>query len=225
MDNVLIGIFVITVSAGFISIVALIIIGIKRIQGSMKKAECETCGNHIKGVAEASVQSKETGRIYFPEMDGSTVKLGAGDKLMKTEKISLKKLDDSVNLLCLACGQRLDEERIKIDEEKIKNSPLFDCPDCHKPISKRANVCVHCGCPISEIINEIDTHAHKPSVIQKVETPAQNITTIPKCPTCQSTNVEKISLKSKVGKVVLVGVFAIGKVSKTFKCNACGYQW
>ncbi len=48
---------------------------------------------------------------------------------------------------------------------------------------------------------------------------------VPKCPTCSSTKVEKISLKSKVGAGLLVGVFALGKISKTFKCNNCGYKW
>jgi predicted RNA-binding Zn-ribbon protein involved in translation (DUF1610 family) len=48
---------------------------------------------------------------------------------------------------------------------------------------------------------------------------------VPTCPTCGSTNVEKISTSSKVGAAVLVGIFALGKISKTFKCNNCGYQW
>lgn len=48
---------------------------------------------------------------------------------------------------------------------------------------------------------------------------------VPKCPTCQSANVEKISFASKAGKVALVGILAIGQVSKTFKCNSCGYKW
>jgi predicted Zn-ribbon and HTH transcriptional regulator len=48
---------------------------------------------------------------------------------------------------------------------------------------------------------------------------------VPRCPTCQSTKIEKISKKSKVGSAVLWGVFALGKVSKTFKCKNCGYSW
>ena len=48
---------------------------------------------------------------------------------------------------------------------------------------------------------------------------------VPRCPTCQSTKVEKISTKSKVGKAVLWGVFAAGSINKIFKCNNCGYKW
>jgi hypothetical protein len=48
---------------------------------------------------------------------------------------------------------------------------------------------------------------------------------VPVCPTCSSTNIEKIELSTKVGAALLVGVFALGKISKTFKCSSCGYQW
>ncbi len=47
----------------------------------------------------------------------------------------------------------------------------------------------------------------------------------PKCPTCGSEDIQKISGASKVGKAVLFGVLAVGAISKTFKCNNCGYQW
>lgn len=47
---------------------------------------------------------------------------------------------------------------------------------------------------------------------------------IPKCPTCGSTNIEKISLTKKA-----VGAFGFGLFSKTaksqFHCKDCGYKW
>lgn len=48
---------------------------------------------------------------------------------------------------------------------------------------------------------------------------------IPHCPTCGSTNIEKISTTNKVGKGFLFGLFSAGSISKTFKCNHCGYKW
>lgn len=47
----------------------------------------------------------------------------------------------------------------------------------------------------------------------------------PHCPTCGSTNVEKISGANKVGKALLFGVLAAGSISKTFHCKNCGYKW
>ena len=46
----------------------------------------------------------------------------------------------------------------------------------------------------------------------------------PKCPTCGSTNIQKISATSKA-----LGAIGFGLLSKTarsqFKCNKCGYKW
>lgn len=46
----------------------------------------------------------------------------------------------------------------------------------------------------------------------------------PKCPTCGSTNISKISATSKA-----IGAIGFGLLSKTarsqFKCNKCGYKW
>ena len=47
----------------------------------------------------------------------------------------------------------------------------------------------------------------------------------PHCPTCGSTNIEKISGANKVGKALLFGVLAAGSISKTFRCRNCGYKW
>ncbi|MCM1100150.1 MAG: SEC-C domain-containing protein [Clostridium sp.] len=46
----------------------------------------------------------------------------------------------------------------------------------------------------------------------------------PKCPTCNSTNIKKISGLSKAGSVALFGILS-QKVKHQFKCNNCGYEW
>ncbi|MCM1325115.1 MAG: hypothetical protein NC094_10300 [Bacteroidales bacterium] len=46
----------------------------------------------------------------------------------------------------------------------------------------------------------------------------------PKCPTCQSTNIKKISGVSKAGSVAMFGIFS-QKVKHQFKCSNCGYEW
>lgn len=47
---------------------------------------------------------------------------------------------------------------------------------------------------------------------------------VPKCPTCQSTNIRKVSVTSKAVSVGLFGIFS-QKVKKQFHCNSCGYEW
>lgn len=46
----------------------------------------------------------------------------------------------------------------------------------------------------------------------------------PKCPTCQSTNIRKMSGVERGVSVATFGLFS-RKINKTFKCNHCGYTW
>lgn len=46
----------------------------------------------------------------------------------------------------------------------------------------------------------------------------------PKCPTCNSTNIEKIGTGERVVSAALFGLFS-RKVTKTYRCNSCGYMW
>ena len=47
---------------------------------------------------------------------------------------------------------------------------------------------------------------------------------LPKCPTCGSTRISKISATSKVVGASLFGLFSKTATSQ-FKCNNCGYKW
>ena len=46
----------------------------------------------------------------------------------------------------------------------------------------------------------------------------------PRCPTCGSTNIQKISLASKAVGGYMFGILS-SNIRNTFKCNSCGYKW
>lgn len=46
----------------------------------------------------------------------------------------------------------------------------------------------------------------------------------PKCPTCGSTNIKKISDLERGVSVGMWGLFS-SKIGKTMKCNSCGHKW
>ena len=46
----------------------------------------------------------------------------------------------------------------------------------------------------------------------------------PKCPTCGSTNIEKISMGKKVMGGAMFGLFS-SNVRNTMHCKKCGYKW
>lgn len=52
----------------------------------------------------------------------------------------------------------------------------------------------------------------------------QQESNVPKCPTCQSINIKKISTTSKITSVAMWGLLS-QKVKKTYHCNKCGYEW
>lgn len=47
---------------------------------------------------------------------------------------------------------------------------------------------------------------------------------LPKCPTCHSTNIKKIGTGERVASVVGLGILS-KKINKTWKCCNCGYTW
>lgn len=65
----------------------------------------------------------------------------------------------------------------------------------------------------------------KPSQLTPAQIAAVNAPkNAPKCPTCQSTNVKKISITKKVVGGTLFGLFS-SDVRKTMHCKNCGYKW
>lgn len=47
---------------------------------------------------------------------------------------------------------------------------------------------------------------------------------IPKCPTCGSINIQKISTGERALSVIGLGLLS-KKINKTWKCNNCGHTW
>ena len=115
---------------------------------------------------------------------------------------------------------------------------MYTCKKCNKNLYFRSNeeystVCKTCG-------NELEfcnSHPYNPknnikmanlmNSRSRAATQKQTYSTneyIPKCPTCQSPDVEKISLTSKVVGGALFGLFS-SNVRKTMHCKNCGYKW
>lgn len=58
----------------------------------------------------------------------------------------------------------------------------------------------------------------------RIEAEIQLKTNVPRCPTCQSTNIQKIGTGERVVSVAMLGILS-NKINKSFKCKNCGYIW
>ena len=47
---------------------------------------------------------------------------------------------------------------------------------------------------------------------------------LPKCPTCNSTNIRKIKVGERTASIIGFGIFS-RKANKTWKCENCGHLW
>lgn len=70
---------------------------------------------------------------------------------------------------------------------------------------------------------QIELEKLQPKIIQ-AQIDEANKQNLPKCPTCQSTNIRKIGGVERGISVGFFGLFS-RKINKSFKCNNCGYTW
>ena len=74
---------------------------------------------------------------------------------------------------------------------------------------------------LAKIILETKSIPQEFKGMTEIKQPQQNM---PKCPTCNSTNIQKISATSKAVNTVAFGLLGT-KRHKTFHCNNCKYEW
>lgn len=104
----------------------------------------------------------------------------------------------SQTFYCSSCDKYYDinmNETIKV--RVINSLRLISCPACNHQVSNQAQSCPHCGQPIN---------------------------TKPKCPTCGSQDIKKISGTERGLSVWAWGAFS-NKINKNWKCNKCGHTW
>ena len=125
---------------------------------------------------------------------------------------------------CPHCNSQLEMSDITYENyksmpkvKKCKNCKrkypkiFIKCPKCNQQLIKLSTENKQLDKQVNEIRKEIQEHQEK----------QQNT---PKCPTCGSTNIEKISAGKKAIGFVAVGIFS-SNFGKTMHCKQCGYKW
>lgn len=128
--------------------------------------------------------------------------------MMYFDKISIYKDEpeyNNVSVYCAECGRRNVTDLDKFEE-------LID----KEYVTLKEGITVKCrGCGKEHEGNKI------------LYKPKDHYTTvnIPRCPICQSTNLKKITVGSKLLAAGMVGVFAAPYTSKTYECMNCNAKF
>ena len=125
---------------------------------------------------------------------------------------------DAIILMC-SCVNVI---RVEKDDRFIR---LFNCPECGDNLShivEKDNVvyirCNSCGHEHEIPISDDCQHITPPSLQNNA------VARVPKCPTCGSVQVKKISTTAKVASGAMFGLFSKTARSQ-FQCLNCNYKW
>ena len=144
-----------------------------------------------------------------------------------------KEISDKATV-CIHCGCPIKKDETPHISKKfvymcMSNSCLSNPFKEFNEYKEGIRICPDCGKQLEYYETEIIDNKtnlvikHSTEESQKNTNNAQHLD-IPKCPTCSSINVKKISSISKVAGAVTFGLFS--KTAKSqFKCNNCGYKW
>jgi len=121
---------------------------------------------------------------------------------------------------------------IWIMKEEYKKQ--FECPECGSLVgdlqennSKLGIRCTNCG-KVSFYLTKSPDMENRRSSEQELRERREyyewRMRSIPKCPTCGSTNIQKISDLRKAGGAILFGIFSKDAKSQ-FECKNCGYKF
>lgn len=116
-------------------------------------------------------------------------------------------------------------------------SKLFYCPYCYSVFNdgfETNNYCFNCNKKVRPVCANYEWEYYEEKIfsgeklvdILKKESPMQNQenSNIPKCPTCGSTNVKKLSDIKKATHALTFGLFSATARSQ-FECLNCHYKW
>ncbi len=171
--------------------------------------ECVYCG--------AELQEGE----YVVYYDNAEVKDSSKKSMyLKVVYFDLEGKPQSIELLCSNCKKVFEiDDNLDIIFSEITSESLVIRNDQQ----------VKCSCgnthPMSKItfqnaVQRVSSQPIRPTTANNVNLQAN----VPRCLTCQSTNIKKISGISKAGSVALWGIFS-QKVKKQWHCNNCGSEW
>ena len=157
---------------------------------------CSECGNNVSEFAD---KCPNCGCKIEDEIDGHLYTIINGEKKDVTYFVKTILNDEHMDVNSLIEFNRKMRKELDISQTGLFEEAIIKCNGAPKEFNCESMT---------------DFHNRQQSIRSSK----------PKCPTCGSTNISKISATSKA-----IGAIGFGLLSKTarsqFKCNKCGYKW
>ena len=132
--------------------------------------------------------------------------------------------NNSIPDKCNICGGNLIDTKISYEEYK-KLPKTKKCPKCNRKYPKLFIKCSKCNVQLIKLSTEnkrLDKQVEEiRKQTQESHSSQQNI---PKCPTCGSTNVKRITTANRAVSVLTLGILS-GKIGKNYECLDCKAKW
>lgn len=131
---------------------------------------------------------------------------------------------------CECCGYEEvvveGQYEFRDDYEKIeKENPQMEDEEIRKIVREKHREKYAYNSPVfSRVANAHRIEYEKEQASKPIRVSDSTLQSLPHCPTCNSTNIKKISAGAKAVSVGLFGIFS-QKVKRQFHCNNCGYEW
>ena len=127
--------------------------------------------------------------------------------------------------LCLDCGELyLNNSQIKCSHCNSENTEIINSSITMGEYFKICNISKN-GNFIKAMIELYDVNPIEYQLkMQQFNSQNHNTNILPKCPTCGSSNIEKISIGKKAFGGMMFGIFS-SDVRKSMHCKNCGCKW
>ena len=148
----------------------------------------------------------------------------------------IKKLDTLPVEYKLYLNGELKRHKTKVEIDKPQDTvsgrsassytKKIKCPNCSSLIAETSRACPICGYDdIGSYLLQLEREKQSKYIDYTFGNTEVHMTqNVPKCPTCQSTDIKKVSTASKAGSVFMWGLLS-QKVKKQWHCNNCDYEW
>ena len=124
------------------------------------------------------------------------------------------------NNICPYCNNSIEDTGIDYKEYEIISKISNDNAFLEAMIDLKQKDIIEYELKMGQFRNQVEQQ--KSIQIQQVQIRQES--NVPKCPTCQSTNIRKIGAGERAASVLGLGIFS-KKINKTWKCNNCGHTW